>query len=329
MTNRKSAFTLLELLVVIAILALLIGILIPSLTAARESAKANVCLSHIKMLGTSFSLYLNENEDKFPPVRIETTVPGGTTPYVNDHGRAAPRWQWFLNMNMGPLIDPKPFAGAIQRTGYFHDETRGRAPSMEMSHDAFTCPTLSDPEIALHVRDGAYGYNYQYLGNSRQDKIPGRWDNFPMALHRVRSSARTVVLADSRGTGPRHGQHSYTLDPPRLATESNATRFGPVSSPSDFLSDDGDWPGDLDATLYQYSPVEARHKGRANVVFVDTHAESMSLSDLGYEFDTTDGVPKNTPKPIHDPTTETYKANNSLWTGLGTDLLAQEQDIVP
>jgi len=55
--QHRAGFTLIELLVVIAIIALLISILLPSLEAAREQAKLNACLSHVKNIGTSSRVY--------------------------------------------------------------------------------------------------------------------------------------------------------------------------------------------------------------------------------------------------------------------------------
>lgn len=328
MIRPKPAFTLLELLTVVGIIALLIGILVPALSSARAHAKANVCISHLKGIGTGFEVYLNENDDQFPPARLERLTPTAEDYFVNGYDRRAPRWHWFLETGLGPVIDPIPF----QRIGGgFGDEgLRVGREGVTMTMELFTCPSLMEERFAMDVRDGAFGYNYQYLGNTRQDTSPGRWDNFSVGRHRIRAPGSTVLAADSRGAGPRHGKHSFTLDPPRLAVEEDAMRFGPVLA-SDEYSYDGEYlPEGLDAALAEvcaFSPVEPRHKKRGNVLFVDTHAEAMSLKELGYEL--SDGVKpaglrRETPVPILDPETGTYRATNKLWNGQNADHLAAE-----
>ena len=59
-------FTLVELLVVIGIIAILVGILLPTLSRARESAKRTACLSNLRELGNAFRLYAASNKDIMP-----------------------------------------------------------------------------------------------------------------------------------------------------------------------------------------------------------------------------------------------------------------------
>ncbi len=64
--SKKNGFTLIELLVVIAIIALLLSILMPSLSKAKEQAKAVVCSSRQHQQGIMFLTYATDNDGKFP-----------------------------------------------------------------------------------------------------------------------------------------------------------------------------------------------------------------------------------------------------------------------
>ncbi|MBN1766549.1 MAG: prepilin-type N-terminal cleavage/methylation domain-containing protein [Sedimentisphaerales bacterium] len=61
--QKKKAFTLIELLVVISIIALLISILVPALSIARQQATGAVCLINQKNLLTTWLMYADDNKD--------------------------------------------------------------------------------------------------------------------------------------------------------------------------------------------------------------------------------------------------------------------------
>lgn len=64
-SHAEKGFTLVELLVVIAAMALLLAILMPSLTSARHRAKSVVCRGNLKQWGVILSAYTGDNNGHF------------------------------------------------------------------------------------------------------------------------------------------------------------------------------------------------------------------------------------------------------------------------
>ncbi len=60
----EKGFTLIELLVVIAVIAILMSILMPALSRAREQGKRGICLSNLKNLTLAWIMYADDNDDK-------------------------------------------------------------------------------------------------------------------------------------------------------------------------------------------------------------------------------------------------------------------------
>ena len=293
----KDGFTLIELLVVIAIIALLTGILMPALGRAREMARSTICMGNIRRIAIAGHIYALEQDGAFPTYRMRQSKPTDPDGYVNEYGRKNPRWQWSFDHGIGPVIDPAPHIASIQAKGYFDD-----SDTLIMTNDYYMCPSFNHPDFDRRdIRNGSYGYNYQYLGNSRLTPDRTRFQNFPVYTAGIQRASETVIIADSRGargaTGAPdmpHGLHSYTLDPPKIARSKAAAAFG--------FTDIGP------VIEQQHSPAEARHGGKANVAFVDTHAERLSLEELGYVPDAGGNVVADHPA-----------GNNRLWTGSGRD----------
>lgn len=111
---RVLAFTLIELLVVIAIIAVLIGILLPALAAGRNSAKAVICMSNQRQIGTGLMIYADTFDDWIP------REAGG---YLGKRYRVS--WA----MAIRPLLDDqttweKPINDGFKRAPYYHDPAR-------------------------------------------------------------------------------------------------------------------------------------------------------------------------------------------------------------
>lgn len=283
--HAKRGFTLIELLVVIAIIALLIGILLPALGQARAAAKGTLNLSNLRSLGQGLAMYVNQS-DALPPMRL----PSGMWHEETERPRA--RWQWFVGDFVGRPYTPQ--------TAEEVADFESGAAIHRLDNRVFTDPTHRLDDFMRGstgkveaLRNGSYGYNYQYLGNSRTDNPRPRFDNWPVSMSRIQQPVMTISIADSFGLQTEHAssrlrEHAYTLDPPRLDTSSNnSQRFA--------RGDDK-------------SPAAARHQGKAMVSFLDGHAKPMSLSEMGYV--------------IEDRGRNLVgfdAGSNGLWNGLGFD----------
>src|SRR5688572_3534765 len=115
-SRARGGFTLVELLVVIGIIALLISILIPALSRAREQSNTVKCLANLRSIGQAVGVYAAENKGYALPAgylkwRFES---GGAnredyaTLLVNHGCRKAPSAN---NLNDGPVDESAVFQG--------------------------------------------------------------------------------------------------------------------------------------------------------------------------------------------------------------------------
>jgi prepilin-type N-terminal cleavage/methylation domain-containing protein/prepilin-type processing-associated H-X9-DG protein len=64
--DKPKGFTLIELLVVISIIALLMAILMPTLSRAKELAAEAVCMANLRQWGTAYSMFTSDHDGGFP-----------------------------------------------------------------------------------------------------------------------------------------------------------------------------------------------------------------------------------------------------------------------
>lgn len=141
----KRGFTLLELLISIAVVAVLIGILLPSMSLVRARADATNCLGNLRSLGVALSSYLAENQMIMPTMEAaraekseEVAVIDNT---LND----------YLDADKVFLCPSDGHVGAKTGTSYFWNSTLNGQPLASLRFLIFSpeqskIPVLVDKE---------------------------------------------------------------------------------------------------------------------------------------------------------------------------------------
>jgi len=151
----RAAFTLIELLVVIAIIALLVAILLPSLSKAKELAKAVRCTTNVRSIGMGWQLYLSDNNEAFPRLYAENT-PGSF---------AARNMQWFYGGRQPCIYDDfhAPTGLAFRPLNPYLDQ----ALKKETGTGLFSCPADGEVTHPITGASDTLGHTtYEYYGNS-------------------------------------------------------------------------------------------------------------------------------------------------------------------
>ncbi|TWT46779.1 DUF1559 family PulG-like putative transporter [Botrimarina hoheduenensis] len=181
----RAAFTLVELLVVIAIIASLVGLMLPAVQQARESARLSQCKSHLRNMGLA-TLQLHEASTAFPPARLrarndydenacETTQPSWLVrimPYLEE-ADAADRWNLYAGYESHDQQD-REFVPAVYICPSRRGPSEAIVPSGEYEQPYFFPCGCSGTEIVQLVGGavGDYAANHgDYTGSPFDDEF--------------------------------------------------------------------------------------------------------------------------------------------------------------
>jgi len=158
--TRRLGFTLIELLIVIAIIAILMGILMPTLSRARESARKVACLGNIRTLGFANVLYAADCDNRLVPFVDPTqrfTLSNGSTQsllWCN-----IPAYIAALNATAKNTLDFPVISAGTSATGNYALPKKLRCPSCTIDKDAYWARQIGGA-TRWEIRT-TYGYNVQ------------------------------------------------------------------------------------------------------------------------------------------------------------------------
>lgn len=271
---RKAAFTLVELLVVIGIIAVLVGILLPTLGRARRSANNVYCQSNLRNMGTAMAMYINNNKGYFP----------GAITTSDAWGAALARTLKMPTDANGNILSADQ---AAQRGIFLDKDTtdgQGGAPGVSTT---ITNNNYSAHPIMMPNTTATWPAGHPFAGKPRR----------PMKANHIKASTTTILLFDGvqaltvgNGTVSTAGgavADGYNLDNNRvkatnpqtwmyldtaLAINADLSQSVDGGVNKDALTDNQ--AADTDLRL---GNIRWRHLGNksANFLFVDGHVEGL------------------------------------------------------
>lgn len=276
MSAKNRGFTLIELLVVISIIALLVGILLPALGAARASARRIVCASNQRQIGVAHVGYSTENDDFIVPLaqilirRNGTFNTGLATSLKVTNPANNIFWFEILALNM------------------LGEKRDGNARS-QFFNETFSCPEYLDNYNDWHYQGGTaksdkfgIGMNRYLIG--REDRaIPGNTDPqyFP---ERYTTEAGDPPLTDwyRYNDSPGASQRG-------LVADSNEWHLSPRTSGKSIF-----WfkrlNGGVNGTPIWNTGDPIRHPGETmNVLHIDGHVAGLNKSESAIAMRDPDG----------------------------------------
>jgi len=274
---RRKAFTLVELLVVIGIIALLIAILMPALSKARDQANMIKCMSNMRQIGQAYHMHASEHRNHVPTAGLMflpyTPTPAGMADsskvfymYYSDGNVERPLP---MPAALGIYLNQKIVAGSAQQ---LYEEMKTGAV-----REVFTCPTQAPdslPEgVMLASQDGweaprfasSYIFNEEPLGFNDVEGADVGYKRGRGNLNRMRGTSDTMMLMEGK---VRLGYPWLVIYAVKQNTVLEDAFFGNLAG---------------DRSNFEF----ARHRGKINMVFMDGHAETITATCRpNYDFPT-------------------------------------------
>lgn len=241
--KKKSGFTLIELLVVISIIAILMAIMMPALSAARDQARRILCGSNSRSIGMATAQFAVDNDNWLP------TYDGFLANADNSPYKGLWPHKGFWYADIATYLD--------YGTSYSDYLDRGKAGnSKQASEKGYAAPEiLSCPSLAISETNGitslAFGWNWTHAGYrfaSDSYKNTHWWR--PRRVTQIHNASQSAILGENRW--------DVTIT---YAWGGNAWAAGNQS----------------DMGKYYYGQ---RHRGGGHYVAADGHIEFAQYEDL-------------------------------------------------